>query len=120
MKIAVTGAFGYSGRYMATRLLAAGHEVITLTNSVKRQNPFHLLPNAIVRVKPHALNASCLMTTQRKSQFEQEEFFENESVVIGRISMIQFFEIVTVIRKVNPMQSGFQIGKSVRLANILR
>ncbi len=40
MKIAVTGAFGYSGRYIAQRLLAAGHEVITLTNSVKRENPF--------------------------------------------------------------------------------
>lgn len=40
MKIAVTGAFGYSGRYIAQRLLATGHEVITLTNSLKRENPF--------------------------------------------------------------------------------
>ena len=40
MRIAVTGAFGYSGRYIATRLLAAGHEVITLTNSMQRVNPF--------------------------------------------------------------------------------
>lgn len=37
---AVTGAFGYSGRYIARRLLAAGHRVITLTNSVQRENPF--------------------------------------------------------------------------------
>ncbi len=37
---AVTGAFGYSGRYIATRLLAAGYEVITLTNSPARANPF--------------------------------------------------------------------------------
>ncbi|MFH1022939.1 MAG: NAD-dependent epimerase/dehydratase family protein [Planctomycetota bacterium] len=29
MRIAVTGAFGYSGRYIAQRLLAAGHDVIT-------------------------------------------------------------------------------------------
>lgn len=36
----VTGAFGYSGRYIATRLLAAGHTVRTLTNSIHRQNPF--------------------------------------------------------------------------------
>ncbi len=28
---AVTGAFGYTGRYIARRLLAAGHQVITLT-----------------------------------------------------------------------------------------
>jgi NADH dehydrogenase len=40
MKIAVTGAFGYSGRYIARRLLDAGHHVLTLTNSVHRQNPF--------------------------------------------------------------------------------
>ncbi len=37
---AVTGAFGYSGRYIAKRLLDKGHEVITLTNSVNRANPF--------------------------------------------------------------------------------
>jgi len=40
VRIAVTGAFGYSGRYIAKRLLAAGHEVITLTNSMHRPNPF--------------------------------------------------------------------------------
>jgi uncharacterized protein YbjT (DUF2867 family) len=40
MRIAVTGAFGYSGRYIATRLLGAGHDVITLTNSAQRVNPF--------------------------------------------------------------------------------
>lgn len=40
MRIAVTGAFGYSGRYIAQHLLAAGHQVITLTNSVHRPNPF--------------------------------------------------------------------------------
>ncbi len=37
---AVTGAFGYSGRYIATRLLAEGREVITLTNSTSSRNPF--------------------------------------------------------------------------------
>jgi len=36
----VTGAFGYSGKYIATRLLQAGHRVRTLTNSVDRPNPF--------------------------------------------------------------------------------
>jgi uncharacterized protein YbjT (DUF2867 family) len=40
MRVAVTGAFGYSGKYVAKRLLAGGHEVLTLTNSVKRTNPF--------------------------------------------------------------------------------
>ncbi|MBT5528035.1 MAG: NAD(P)H-binding protein [Cytophagia bacterium] len=37
---AVTGAFGYSGKYIAQRLLNKGHEVITITNSVNRTNPF--------------------------------------------------------------------------------
>jgi len=37
---AVTGAFGYSGKYIAQRLLEKGHRVITLTNSLHRENPF--------------------------------------------------------------------------------
>lgn len=40
MRVAVTGAFGYSGRYIAYRLLEAGHSVLTLTNSTHRANPF--------------------------------------------------------------------------------
>ncbi len=36
----VTGAFGYSGQYIAGRLLEEGREVITLTNSRQRANPF--------------------------------------------------------------------------------
>lgn len=35
-----TGAFGYSGKYIATRLLQKGHRVRTLTNSLNRANPF--------------------------------------------------------------------------------
>ena len=37
---AVTGAYGYSGKYIAHRLLDKGHRVITLTNSIHRDNPF--------------------------------------------------------------------------------
>jgi len=37
---AVTGAFGYSGHYIAARLLAAGRPVITLTNSPSRPELF--------------------------------------------------------------------------------
>jgi NADH dehydrogenase len=40
MRVAITGAYGYSGRYIAQRCLNAGHEVITLTNSIGRENPF--------------------------------------------------------------------------------
>jgi uncharacterized protein YbjT (DUF2867 family) len=37
---AVTGAYGYSGKYIAQRLLDKGQDVITLTNSPHRANPF--------------------------------------------------------------------------------
>ena len=37
---AVTGAYGYSGKYIAQRLLDEGQKVITLTNSLSRANPF--------------------------------------------------------------------------------
>ena len=47
---AVTGAFGYSGKYIAKRLLDHGHEVITLTNSPDRANPF------AGRVRPYPFN----------------------------------------------------------------
>lgn len=40
MKIAVTGAFSYSGKYITHRLLAQGHEVITLTGHPDRPDPF--------------------------------------------------------------------------------
>jgi uncharacterized protein YbjT (DUF2867 family) len=36
----VTGAFGFSGRFIAKRLLAAGIHVRTLTNSIHRAHPF--------------------------------------------------------------------------------
>jgi NADH dehydrogenase len=37
---AVTGAYGYSGKYIAEKLFAGGKQVITITNSLRRQNPF--------------------------------------------------------------------------------
>lgn len=39
LRVAVTGAFGYSGSRIARRLLAAGHSVLTLTNSSGRDHP---------------------------------------------------------------------------------
>ncbi|MFC1494367.1 SDR family oxidoreductase [Thermodesulfobacteriota bacterium] len=39
-KHAVTGAFGYSGKYIAKKLIDEGHRVITITNSLDRKNPF--------------------------------------------------------------------------------
>jgi len=39
-KHAVTGAYGYSGKHIASRLLAQGREVVTLTNSPNRPHAF--------------------------------------------------------------------------------
>lgn len=36
----VTGAFGFSGKYIASRLIAEGCQVHTITNSPNRDNPF--------------------------------------------------------------------------------
>ncbi len=40
VKHVVTGAFGYSGKYIARRLLNKGYDVYTLTNSPDRTNQF--------------------------------------------------------------------------------
>jgi nucleoside-diphosphate-sugar epimerase len=45
---AVTGAFGYSGKYIAQNLLAAGHKVVTFTNSTHCEESLH----ARIRVCP--------------------------------------------------------------------
>ena len=37
---AVTGAFGFSGKYIAGRLLEKGYKVVALTHSLRRENPF--------------------------------------------------------------------------------
>lgn len=50
MKIAVTGAFSYSGKHIAKRLLEKGEEVITLTNHPNRPNPFNS------KIKAYPLN----------------------------------------------------------------
>ncbi|HEX7620495.1 MAG TPA: NAD-dependent epimerase/dehydratase family protein [Anaerolineales bacterium] len=49
----VTGAFGYSGKYITSRLLADGHRVRTLTNSMQRANPFGS------QVEVHSFNFDC-------------------------------------------------------------
>ena len=48
----VTGAFGYSGRYLAKRLLDAGHRIRTLTGSPNRENPF----GGRVEARPYTWN----------------------------------------------------------------
>src|SRR5436190_9151085 len=50
---AVTGAFGYSGKYIAHRLLESGQQVITLTNSMNKPDPFG------GKVKAYPFNFDC-------------------------------------------------------------
>src|SRR3990172_234308 len=64
MKIAVTGAFSYSGRYITRRLLSRGEEVITLTNHANRPDPFD------GRVRPFPLD------------------FSNESELVGNLHRV--------------------------------
>jgi hypothetical protein len=51
----VTGAFGYSGRYITAELLARGARVRTLTNSLHRDNPF----GDKIEVHPINFNGMC-------------------------------------------------------------
>jgi len=61
VRIAVTGAFGFSGKYIAQRLLALRHEVITLTKSPRRANPFGGSVKAFPYnfSEPHELEKRC-------------------------------------------------------------
>jgi len=59
MKIAVTGAFSYSGKYITRRLLGRGTDVITLTNHPNRPDPF----NGRVRAFPLAFTDTPSLTS---------------------------------------------------------
>jgi uncharacterized protein YbjT (DUF2867 family) len=52
IKDAVTGAFSYTGRYIAQRLLERGERVVTLTNHPNRHDPF----GGRVEIHPYSLN----------------------------------------------------------------
>lgn len=45
----ITGAYGFSGKYIANRLLEAGRQVRTITDSLHRSNPF----NGALRAFPY-------------------------------------------------------------------
>ena len=70
MKHAVTGAYGYSGKYIAKRLLDLGHDVITLTNSPDREHPFgdRIKPHPFNFDNPEELTQSLIIQTHRRSQ----------------------------------------------------
>ena len=91
MKIAVTGAFGYSGRYISQRLLAAGHEVLTLTNSWTRENPFGSTVQALPfhfdqpsRLRDSLLGVGALINTYWV-RFDHRGFSHSEAVANTKV-----------------------------------
>jgi uncharacterized protein YbjT (DUF2867 family) len=85
-KHAVTGAFGYTGKYIAQRLLDQGKPVITLTNSVRRENPFgdRLEVHPFSFSEPDKLRASladvAVLYNTYWVRFNQKEFTHAEAV----------------------------------------
>jgi nucleoside-diphosphate-sugar epimerase len=55
--MAVTGAFSFSGRHIASRLLDAGHEVVNLTNHPTRADPF----GGQTRVRPLSFDEDAMV-----------------------------------------------------------
>ncbi|MGH7426371.1 MAG: SDR family oxidoreductase, partial [Candidatus Methylomirabilales bacterium] len=88
----VTGAFGYTGRYIARLLLSSGHRVRTLTNHPDRPNPF----GSAVEVRPLAFDrpeelstslagARCLFNTYWVRFSHGETTFEQAVENTGRL-----------------------------------
>ena len=54
---------------------------------------------------------SRLMPAQRENQFEQEEFFKDETVMIWRVAIVELGQVVGFVGEVDPVQGGPQIRK---------
>ena len=88
---AVTGAFGYSGKYITKLLLDKGINVITLTNSINRENPF----KDRVKVFPYNFNDPDRLTASLKGvsvlintywvRFNHKDFNHDEAVANSKI-----------------------------------
>jgi NADH dehydrogenase len=82
----VTGAFGYSGKYIARRLLDLGHAVHTLTGSPDRENPFHgrvsASPFNFDRPEKlvHALAGAQALINTYWVRFDHRDFTHSEAV----------------------------------------
>jgi nucleoside-diphosphate-sugar epimerase len=132
---AVTGAFGFSGRYIARRLLDAGRQVVTLTNSYNRPDPFggrikvHPLrferPNELVRSLERV---SVLYNTyyvrfnyKGRVSFSYSEAVENSSKLFAAAREAGVKRIVHISITNPSMSSKFEYfrGKA-RIENLLR
>jgi uncharacterized protein YbjT (DUF2867 family) len=93
----VTGAFGFSGGYIAGRLLAAGHAVRTLTNSPDRESPLH----DKVEVHPYdfddrkrmiaSLTGASVLYNNYWVRFNHRDFSYAQAVENSRVSPIEYF-----------------------------
>lgn len=82
----VTGAFGYSGKYIARRLLEQGKRVRTLTNSPRRRNPFGSLveahpyhfdrPDELIR----SLEGAAVLYNTYWVRFDHRDFTHSQAV----------------------------------------
>jgi uncharacterized protein YbjT (DUF2867 family) len=106
MRIAVTGAFGYTGRYIARRLLESSHSVITLTNSVRRDDPFggkvRVCPfhfDEPARLKDSLLGLDALINTYWV-RFDHRRFTFSEAVTNTKI-LFQVAKEAGVMRTVH-------------------
>jgi NADH dehydrogenase len=87
----VTGAFGFSGKYIAKRLLEAGHQVHTITNSPTRVNPF----NGTIRAFPfnfdnseklvESLRGTAVLYNNYWVRFNHADFTYSEAVENSRV-----------------------------------
>lgn len=86
MKIAVTGAFGYSGQRIARLLLEQGHQVVTLTNTKPAIDPFsgQIQVFPLLFADPNALEsalAGCeVFINTYWVRFNHHQFNHNEAV----------------------------------------
>lgn len=85
-KFIVTGAFGYSGKYIAQRLIDQGHAVHTVTGSPDRENPFHGRVSASPfhfdqpeKLVPALAGAQALINTYWV-RFDHRDFTHSEAV----------------------------------------
>ncbi len=91
MKITVTGALGYSGKFIAQMLLEKGFEVSTLTNSMHKENPFR----DKIKVYPldfrhpaqlqQALSHTEVLINTYWVRFNHKEFNHHEAVINTKI-----------------------------------
>ena len=82
----VTGAFGYTGRWIAHYLLEKGAEVRTLTNSIGGDDPFDGQAN--ICIDQGQLSENTVVDAAGPDTFEYREFLDILSKGMGRRNIL--------------------------------